>query len=317
MKKDVKIGLLFLLITILILSGLILMIYFVYFNLPLNPEKLNVDLGKQLEVINLSQAVPQFYSNMKFNHNTITYKIENSCEKERVERMLNAFDELSSRVSYIEFKSVSENPDIEVTCSNVKINGDDDYFIAGEGGAKEIIDTGRYYVINQGLILLYGNKDAIRCDWPNVELHELLHVFGFDHSKNKESLMYPYLESCDQKLDESIISDLKKLYSQENLPDLYFENVYALKKGKYLDFNITIKNSGVIDAKGVFLVLYDEGEKVHEFELNDVPFGAGVLFSVNNAKLNNRDPENIQLIIDDENKIKEIDENNNIAILKL
>ena len=89
---------------------------------------------------------------------------------------------------------------------------------------REIVQTGRYNVITNGTVLLYKETNAQNCDWANVELHELIHVFGFGHSNNSNSLMYPYLENCNQKLDDSIIKELTRLYSEENLADLYFDN---------------------------------------------------------------------------------------------
>lgn len=302
-----------LLVMVLLVGG-----YFLYLNFPGKPQILNVVTSpNQLEVSNFSYEVNQFYPNMKFNHNHISYSIGSDCSEEKKNNMIEAFSELQNKVGVISFSPVSNNPDIEVSCSeSIKHSIEKEYFIAGEGGAKEIIQTGRYNVITQGIILLYGEKKGVKCDWPNVELHELLHVFGFAHSSDKNSLMYPYLESCDQKLDESIISNIKELYSKENLPDLYFENVTAVKKGRYLDFNVTIKNSGTVDAENVFLSVFDDNDKIEDFNLKDITFGAGVTYSVQNLKLNSRSSTNINLAIDAEDLIKEIDEKNNIVELK-
>ncbi|MDP3027533.1 MAG: CARDB domain-containing protein [Nanoarchaeota archaeon] len=302
-----------LLVAVLFIAG-----YLLYLNLPGEPQVLDAVIPSNvLEVSNLSSAVGQFYPNMKFNHNHISYTIAPDCSNEKKSRMTEAFEELKDKVGIIIFYPVSDNPDIEVSCSEAtKHSIEKDYFIAGEGGAKEIIQTGRYNVITQGVILLYGEKKGIECDWPNVELHELLHVFGFDHSSDKNSLMFQYLESCSQKLDESIINSLKELYSKENLPDLYFNNVTGIKKGRYLDFNVTVKNSGTIDAENVFLEVFDGENRLDSFDLKNIDFGAGVSFSVQNLKLNSRSSNNIKLIIDADNLIKEIDEENNLATLK-
>jgi len=128
--------------------------------------------------------------------------------------------------------------------------------------------------------------------------------------------MYPYLESCSQKLDESIIQDLEELYSQENLADLYFAHVKAIKKGIYLDFNVTVRNSGVIDAEGVVLSVYDDKERIEDFDLRDISFGGGMNFQVFNIKLKNRNSDNIEIVIDPLNAIKELDEGNNVAKLE-
>jgi subtilase family serine protease len=150
-----------------------------------------------------------------------------------------------------------------------------------------------------------------KCNWPNVEIHELLHVLGFEHSTSKESLMYPYLTSCDQKLDEKIIQVIKELYSQPNLPDLYFENISANQKGKYLSFNTTIKNIGVVNSKLVNISVLDNGEIVKSIELEPIPYGAGLKLNIQNLKISHLNPEKLELVIDLENKIKEIDRTNN------
>ena len=306
-------------ILIVILFILLLLSYLLYQNTLSKPEKVNVFVENppKLEVGNLSYKVNQFYPNMKFNHNSISYKIDPACSNEKKERMLGAFKELEEKVGIISFYSIFENPDIEISCSeSEKKSSEKDFFIAGEGGAKEIIQTGRYNVVTNGIILLHGNPhEFYECEWPNVELHELLHVFGFDHSQDENSLMYPYLKSCDQKLDESIINDLKELYSKENLPDLYFVDMDAVKKGRYLDFDVSVKNSGVVVAKNVILSVFDGGEKLEDFELNDISFGAGIDFHVVNLKLKRRSSEEVQIVIDADDLIEEIDEENNVVEL--
>tara|TARA_Y100000310_G_C20589274_1_gene767094 strand:+ start:155 stop:1120 length:966 start_codon:yes stop_codon:yes gene_type:complete len=307
-------------LVLLVLLVLLIGAYFVYINLPGEPESLRAIIEPaELEVGNLSYEVKQFYPNMKFNHNSITYKIDIQCSNEKTNRMLEAFDELETNIGIINFQQVSQNPDIEVSCSDLEKNLiEEDYFIAGEGGAKEIIQTGKYNIITQGVILLHENpKRSKKCEWPNIELHELLHVFGFDHSSDESSLMYPYLEDCNQKLDESIILNLKEIYSKENLADLYFEEVSAVKKRKYLDFDIKIKNSGSIDAKNVVLGVFSDDKNVKEFDLKDISFGAGISLNVSNVELNKINPDKIELVIDFDNLIKELDEDNNVAELQL
>ncbi len=319
-EKETKSNWILNVIFVLLIIGIILVVaYFIYLNLPGSPEGIKTIIEPpKLEVSNLNSEVKQFYPNMKFNHNSISYKIDSACTEEKTNRMIEAFDKLANKTEIISFYSVSVNPDIEVSCSKQEKHAiDKDYFIAGEGGAKEIIQTGRYNVITQGIILLYSNPEKfLECEWPNIELHELLHVFGFNHSEDENSLMYAYLESCEQRLDLSIVNDLKKLYSKENLADLYFEEVSAIKKGRYLDFNVSIKNSGIINANSVVISIFDNNKKIDDFDLKDIPFGAGVNFNVQNLKLNSRSSENIELIIDFDNLIKEIDEENNIAKLE-
>lgn len=303
---------------LLLLVVLVFLIFLLYKYIPGEPKELTASpLQIELKTTNLSYEFKQFYPNMKFNHNYISYQIEEYCEDEKKERMKNAFKQLADKVELISFYEVEETPDIEVSCSKESSHiTKGDFFIAGEGGAKVVVPTGRYNVISSGAILLYDDAKGVKCDWPNIELHELLHVFGFEHSQDKNSLMNVYLESCLQELDESIIYDLKELYSAENLADLYFENVSAIKKGIYLDFNVTIKNSGVIDARDVTLSVFENDERVDNFDLKDISFGGGATFSVSNSKLRSRSSENIKIVIDPDESIREIDEANNIAKLE-
>lgn len=310
----------FFLIVLLIVCIVVFLVlgYIYYQNLPGEPVNGTIDLEKPASEIPNS-PVNQFYQNMKFNHNQISYQIDSNCELTKTEKMTRALKEISDNVPEISFYQSSENPDIEFSCtekSKDSVAGKE-YFVAGEGGAKEIIQTGNYNVITNGVVLLYGNpNNALKCDFPNVELHEIMHVFGFNHTTDKNSLMYPYLESCDQKIDQKIIDELKRLYSEKNLPELYFDSVLAIKKGRYLDFNITIKNSGVIDANDVNYSIYDEGKLIESRKIGDLKFGGGVYLQVQNLKLLNRDSKQVSFVIDSANLIDEMNKSNNEAVVK-
>ena len=309
---------------IILLIGLFLLFLkvgnWVYQNVPGDAQNLNPEI-LTLPTLNYSFSnIRQFYPNIKFNHNTITYQIDSACDSAKKNRMTRAFDMLSATIGKISFQYTSDdNPDISVICDSQKeyIPDQSDFFIAGEGGAKELVQTGRYNVITNGTIFLYGNPtNAVECSWPNIELHELIHVFGFNHSINKNSLMYPYLLSCNQKLDDSIVYELKRLYSEPNLPDLYFDNLSAVKKGRYLDFNVTVRNSGDVDALNATFSVIDDGKLVDTKEMKDIKYGAGIEMEIKNFKLFTRESKEIDIIIDYFNNTQELDKNNNIARIK-
>lgn len=323
--------LLFVFILMILGTILLIIVYMLYMNIPGEPEQGSVFVGESSEVKkpNVEELVlsnvKQFYPDTKFNHNDISYKIDEECDVKKKSRILEAFNIVSENINSISFMNALEgdDADIVVICSEEGgVSVQEDYFIAGEGGAKEIIQTGRYNIITNGIILLYNsqNSKTSKCNYPGIELHELMHVFGFDHSEDKGSLMYPYLDSCKQVLDDSIIKELERLYSEKNLADLFFDDVLAVRRGRYLDFNLTIKNSGVIDAQNVKYSILDEGELVQdkdlEGELRDITYGAGVIISITGFKLINRNSEEIRFVIDRENKISEIDESNNEAVVR-
>ncbi len=307
-----------LMVIVIVILVLLFLGYLVYLDYPSNPQALEVSIGNQ--TTGLPNSSLQFFPNMKFNHNDLSYFIEGGCNQEKTERMIEAFNDLSNRVPLIQFHQASSNPDITVSCSVGEVNVDSDkhYFVAGEGGAKEVIQTKKYNIVTEGVILLYdGQTKLTKCNWSNVELHELLHVFGFDHNNNKNSLMYPYLTFCDQKVDDSIIDELNRLYSEKDLPDLYFENVSVVKKGRYLDFNISVKNEGLIKANDVKFSVLDDGELVETRDLDNIDFGAGILVKIQNFKMIHKDPTDIKFVIDYDNNIEELDETNNVADIKL
>jgi hypothetical protein len=306
---------------LLIYACLIMMIaflfYYIYFNLPGKPESLNVDLKKEPPAEHQAPEgeVKQFFPNMKFNHNDISYWIDSNCNENKVNRVKQAFTILSEKVPALRFIEVASKPDIEVSCSySSKYLEKEEFFIAGEGGAKAVIPTEQFHIITEGIILLHKNPHNFKeCEWPNIELHELIHVFGFNHSEDSNSLMYPFVESCEQELDSYIIERLNELYQMENLPDLYFEEVSASKRGVYLDFNITVKNAGLDTAYNASLSVLDEGMLVKTHELENITYGAGVVIEIENLKLHNRNSKEIQFVIDAFDNIHEIDKSNNIA----
>lgn len=303
-------------ITIFLLLLILILSYYVYVNFPRDAELLKITNNPSFEEPIINSEAKQFFPNMKFNHNQISYFIDWNCNLEKKSKMEKAFAELSGKVPEIIFYAREINPDIEISCTkNKDVNVDKKYFVAGEGGAKEIIRTGNYNIITEGIILLYDNTKirTKNCDYPNVELHELLHVLGFDHSDNKRSIMFPHIESCDQILENSIVSQLKELYSKENLPDLYFENIEVTKKGIYLDFQLTAKNSGSIKADNVTLTIMDENTIIQEKNLGDFDFGSGITLKTTNLKIKRLNPDEINFILDKENKIKESNEENNIV----
>lgn len=245
----------------------------------------------------------QFYPDMLFNHKQISYSITD-CPKEKISDMISAFDYLENRTGVINFY-LSQNSEINVSCGKVEKQGG--LFIAGEGGPTNVIDTKKFKIISSGeILLLYSRSEC----GDKVALHELLHVFGFEHSNNPESVMYN-VSSCSQVLTSDIVDEIKRLYSIPELPDLYFNNIQGNKKGSYLSMNFSARNSGLIGANSVSVILYSGKEAVRSFNLGSIEAGGGMLLYVENLKV----PGNpLKLIISDG---EELDKKNNGADLNL
>lgn len=315
LMKNKKAGVFSVIILILVLIALVFASYFLYLNWPSGePEYFSIINKKTLdaEYMNIEYGeTKQFYPNMRFNHNKISYFIDPSCSSERGERMKEAFLTVQDKTTISFYSTLEENADILVGCSKEYKEQEENIFIAGEGGPTKIINTSVYYVILKGKVLLYKESE---CSFPVVELHELLHVFGFDHSDNPKNVMYAF-SSCDQEITQDIINTLNSLYNINALPDLSISEINASKKARYLDFDITIKNLGLTNSKNTILSVLAENKEIDSFSIKDLEFGAGSILSVKNLKLPSRNTKTIEFVIDRENEIKELrEENNEITI---
>ncbi|MFH1307579.1 MAG: CARDB domain-containing protein [archaeon] len=251
------------------------------------------------------QSNLQFYTNMRFNHMPITYLIHNGCSSRKLDNIHSAFDFIENNIDSINFKEVSDAGDIDVYCGQEYLTGED-VFVAGEGGPVKIVNTSLFNVITKGKIVLYKES----CEY-NVELHELLHVFGFEHSSNSRSIMYN-TSSCDQEVTQDILNELDRLYSISELPDIYFSSIEAEKRGRLLNFEVEVKNQGLMDADNVVLQIFSDGKEIDSFELEKIDFGAGKVLKVENFKLPFTS-NSVSFILDDDNLINELDESNNIV----
>jgi hypothetical protein len=246
----------------------------------------------------------QFEKNMRFDHINLSYSIESNCDAKRIKGMIAAFNYLESKSTLTFYQS--SNADINVNCSEEKLK-QEEYDIAGEGGPEgDITQTNLFSIIYKGKIILMQSDTC----QENVALHELLHVFGFEHSDNPKSIMYN-ISSCNQVLTNDIINEINRLYSIPALPDLYFEDISAVKKGSYLNFNFTVRNQGLTDSENVSVILYSDNKQSDSFSLGKIVAGAGKIELIKNERVSS---DNLKLII---SAGDEINQENNIAELTL
>ena len=294
------------LVLLIILGFLGYKLYSIYQTLPINPKELIIENASNgYDTGNV--IADQFASNMRFNHNSITYFIASDCDGIKRDKMLEAFSILEEETEIISFFEDGEDADIIIACSDIEIQKDENLFIAGEGGPSKYINNTIYPLILKGRIFLYRSGDCIA---PLVEMHELLHVFGFDHSEDKTDIMYPNSD-CSQALKQKYIQSLKELYSIPAKADLYFKDSNNLvKAGSYLNFEVTVVNQGIIDAKTVSLTAYADNKQLESFDLKDIKVGEGQKFSVQNLKLPSPNSKGIELRIS--SPTQEYDLGNNI-----
>lgn len=312
MNKVANLILLLILLNVLLFSA-----YFLYQNFPGELQEFKI-LGQVIGDIDVpeiyaSDSVTQFYHNMRFNHNDISYYINSECDDGRVKRVEEAFAIIETQVDSLSFfkTGIEANADILVACSPDTYEKQKNLFIVGEGGPTKIINSSLYPIILKGKVILYNESS---CDKPITELHEIFHVLGFDHINNSKMVMYPYV-NCNQDINPNLIDMLEDLYSVEPFSELYFSNITAYKKGRYLFFDTLIKNRGMINAHAVALEVYDSEEIIDEFDLGIIEFGAGKSFYVKNLRLLDRNTDKIKIKIN--SRTQELDDKNNVLELKI
>ena len=193
----------------------LLVITFVYYHIIAGKNNTANDYNSH---VNSTDIVPSENAEMKedgklhwdhmptyaFNHE-LNYT-QRECFSYEVERVRKAFIILqNSTENKVIFKEVSDaGADILITCYNAK--GDETHLTSGEGGYSNRGDT-----ILHGTLNLYTTRNC--GTWPDVEIHEILHIFGYDHKNDVSSIMNPIQAKCDLgKIDDDIIKDLIQTY---------------------------------------------------------------------------------------------------------
>ncbi len=292
----------------LVIIIILLLIFIFLFIIPFGEETELIAINEQEQnPLNYTYKM-QFYPNMRYPDSLISYQISDECNEKKTEQMKRAFQILEEQ-TFLQFTEKTNNPEIEISCSEKDI-AKKGYFIAGEGGPNTIINTSLYNVILNGTILLYKESS---CREPILQLHELLHALGFDHSENKNSVMYP-IQNCKQQLTQEIIDEINRLYSIPSKPDLIFTKIIATKRGRYINFNISVKNIGLKTAENADINVYTDEKQVWNYDLGELLIGVKKEISVKSVTAS-RNFEELKFIIDEENKISELNEKNNIRIL--
>jgi hypothetical protein len=296
---------------VIVLAALAFSIGWLYNVLPREPVELifNMEDSEPAQIIDYG-TTPVFSERLRFNHDRISFFIEPSCSDGRSASMREAFQIFHNRIEIISFYAVNgDSADISIGCSDDFIKLGENLFAAGEGGPTNITNTSNFKTIQKGKIFLYEDQ---RCDQPNVELHELLHVFGFDHSWDPNNIMYN-LSRCDQEITEDMVDLINELYLIKPLPDARISELTAIKKGRYIDFNITVLNEGLTEIENISLTLVSNKKVMDTIPLGGIGIGFGRILRVTNLKLSSTSIDTIDFVVDYESVVEELDENNNLV----
>jgi hypothetical protein len=268
--------LLFILLTLILISGFLFIT--TYGKIKIEERNFFVEANEE-STINVSNQLSMFVPNMRFDTNSISYSFVD-CNRESVDRMKQAFQIVSDETKDIIFYE-SNIPKIIIYCSEQKGEKRESSYVAGEGGPDKVILLDLYPLIVNGKIYLYQQEKKDNCDYPIVELHELMHVFGFDHINKTNEILYPYVR-CEQRITEDIISELKRLYAEKPKADITLQNLTATTHGIYLDFNITILNRGLINAENVSLFITSPDKTIYSTPIGELPPGISQIITAKN-----------------------------------
>ena len=280
--KDILIGFI-----VLILIATLIMYYFI----PMERITFGTSTNPEFNLENKSNNM-QFYQDMRFSEKEISYKISNDCPLQKTLEMEEAFDIIENQ-TILKFNVNKKESQITITCDE-KNRIEEGLFIAGEGGPTKIVELEKYSLIMKGEILLIKNSN---CANPNIAIHELLHVLGFDHSENSNNIMYS-VSRCKQTIGTEIIKEINRIYTEDSLPDLKIKDINAVQEGRYLDLNVSISNIGLKISKPAILKVYADEKLIDEFDIDSLEPGSGLKLTTKNLWINKIKIENINIRIE-------------------
>jgi len=160
---------------------------------------------------------PKTIEGIYWDHMPITWNFDNKevCgdyQANRIERAFNAIQEETNNI--IQFKKVEGNArDITVYCEkNLPVSESPGFYITGETKSRvdgNKIVGGDIYFYNTGKYTYSGGCVS----YPNTEIHEILHLFGFKHVDERFHIMNLSPTYCPSRINSDVIEKLIEVYS--------------------------------------------------------------------------------------------------------
>lgn len=169
----------------------------------------------------ISQQIQDNFSNssdLHWTHMPITYSFSNisSCGQVESNYIIWGFNQIQGETNNtISFKQIEYNGDIIVNCKHDLIaNETQGTFQLGDAQITNLSDN---KIVNAELnfFIIPGSTSSGSCSvYPTVEIHEILHTFGFVHTDAPYNIMNPVMNFCPTHLNENILNKLLSTYKK-------------------------------------------------------------------------------------------------------
>jgi len=231
------------LIIVITIAGLY---YSTIFNIPSSDNiQENQNLTKNISEYKILDS----FSNSQYKHwghMPLTYKFENECRERLKDSIISAFNNITRETGgLVYFNEAFENADFLIECKNPEYSSGSTEWTLADAIYKT--DENNTNLIIHADINIYGQGFACVTGYPSLEVHEILHVFGFLHNPTIGSIMEEYVADSSNKckiiqIDKEYISCLKNIYSNGGLEGncssintLVTTKINPCPNGRYLD----------------------------------------------------------------------------------
>ncbi len=190
------------------------------------------NLEKNRHIPNVSK-IRKIIKEPHWSYMPLTYSFDENCVGSIIDRIYWSFQEIENRTGkVVKFQEGNNNTDITFICHK-------------ESSVEAINEILEVFTYGLAKTQIYGNliisakiefwgvsetTRPISCNkYPRLELHEILHTFGFEHISHPYSIMRPYSSDCVarddwvtrdgrtfqpiDKIDDEIITKLIEIYS--------------------------------------------------------------------------------------------------------
>lgn len=273
---------------------------------------------------------PTLFPNPRWSHMPLRYYMDVSSgaglsgfgedDPEYVRQAMRTWEEKTNGV--VSFQEVDSETDAEIVISWFPSLSDTPTSrVVGEGGPTKAVETeGRYTLLAGGEIFLLPTDN--KCVGVNRPVHEMGHVLGLGHAPpGYGDIMYPNELDCRQNITQVTVDAINSIYEGDALADLVLSNVSIVRKGGLVDVSLTIRNVGIKDSVKSSIGFFADGEIIESLTapkfsiIPSISPGSGISSRVTNAKIPSG-VEEIRIQADWKGEVKEMDEDNNDALVR-